>query len=124
MPDILLLTQCSLVIRAGVLRAPPASQTKPDCFTASLIPCVAMPWQSLPCGDWPVLQGQASECSGGLLICLPREQAAAYCKDIERLEGFQSWIIGIVEKGDRTARIIEKPRVIEVPNKDKEDELW
>ena len=83
-----------------------------------------MPWQSLPCGDWPVLQGQASECSGGLLICLPREQAAAYCKDIERLEGFQSWIIGIVEKGDRTARIIEKPRVIEVPNKDKEDELW
>jgi len=77
------------------------------------------------CGNmFSLLQGQASECSGGLLICLPREQAAAYCKDIERLEGFQSWIIGIVEKGDRTARIIEKPRVIEVPNKDKEDELW
>ena len=39
-------------------------------------------------------QGQASEVSGGLLICLPREQAAAYCKDMERLEGSQSWIIG------------------------------
>jgi len=26
-----------------------------------------------------------------------------------------AWIIGIVEKGDRRARIIEKPRIIEVP---------
>ena len=69
-------------------------------------------------------QGQASETSGGLLICLPREQAAAYCKDIERMEGYQSWIIGIVEKGNRSARIIDKPRVIEVPSKEKEDELW
>jgi len=71
-----------------------------------------------------LLQGQTSETSGGLLICLPREQAAAYCKDIERMEGYQSWIIGIVEKGNRTARIIDKPRVIEVPSKEKDDELW
>lgn len=61
---------------------------------------------------------------GGLLICLPREQAAAYCKDIEKQEGFQSWIIGIVEKGNRTARIIDKPRVIDVPSKEREGELW
>ncbi|KAJ8983403.1 hypothetical protein NQ317_010496 [Molorchus minor] len=54
----------------------------------------------------------------GLLICLPREQAAAYCKDIEKQEGYQAWIIGIVEKGNRTARIIDKPRVIEVPAKE------
>lgn len=26
-----------------------------------------------------------------------------------------AWIIGIVEKGDRRARIIDKPRIIEVP---------
>ena len=71
-----------------------------------------------------IFKGQASETSGGLLICLPREQAAAYCKDIERTEGYQSWIIGIVEKGNRTARIIDKPRVIEVPSKEKEDMLW
>ena len=98
-------------------------------------------------------QGQASEVSGGLLICLPREQAAAYCKDMERLEGSQSWIIGrrevsfyssgqrikwptwlrvatpvqcagIVEKGDRSARVIDKPRVIEVPSRETEGELW
>ena len=35
-------------------------------------------------------------------------------QDIEALEGNQAWIIGIVEKGDRSARIIDKPRVIEV----------
>ncbi|KFM59680.1 Selenide, water dikinase, partial [Stegodyphus mimosarum] len=54
------------------------------------------------CGNmFQLLQGHSIETSGGLLICLPREQAAAYCKDIEKQEGFQSWIIGIVEKGNR-----------------------
>ena len=71
-----------------------------------------------------ILQGEASECSGGLLICLPREQAAAFCKDIEKEEGCQSWIVGIVESGPRAAKIIDKPRIIEVPSKDKADELW
>ena len=45
-------------------------------------------------------------------------------QDIEQQEGYQAWIIGVVEKGDRSARIIDKPRVIEVPAKDKEGELW
>lgn len=71
------------------------------------------------CGNmFQLLQGHSAETSGGLLICLPREQAAAYCKDIEKQEGYQAWIIGIVEKGNRSARIIDKPRVIEVPAKD------
>lgn len=77
------------------------------------------------CGNmFHLLQGHSAETSGGLLICLPREQAAAYCKDIEKQENYQAWIIGIVEKGNRTARIIDKPRVIEVPSKDKDGELW
>lgn len=62
--------------------------------------------------------------SGGLLICLPREQAAAYLKEIDKQEGYQAWIIGMVDKGERTARIIDKPRIIEVPAKEKEGELW
>lgn len=77
------------------------------------------------CGNmFQLLQGYSAETSGGLLIALPREQAAAYCKDIEKQEGYQSWIVGIVEKGQRTARIIDKPRVIEVPGKEKDEELW
>jgi len=69
-------------------------------------------------------QGLACELSGGLLICLPREQAASFCKDIETTEGSQAWIIGIVEKGERSARIIDKPRIIEVPAKERDGELW
>jgi len=77
------------------------------------------------CGNmFQLLQGHSAETSGGLLICLPREQAAAYCKDVEKQEGYPSWIVGIVEKGQRTARVIDKPRVIEIPSKDKEGELW
>ncbi|CAF0825077.1 unnamed protein product [Rotaria sordida] len=70
-----------------------------------------------------LLQGKSAETSGGLLIVLPHEQAAAYCKDIQEQEGYQAWIIGVVEKGDRTAKIIDKPRIIEVPEQDTEGEL-
>lgn len=77
------------------------------------------------CGNmFGLIQGTSAETSGGLLVALPREQAAAYCKDIQNQEGYQAWIIGIVEKGNKTARIIDKPRIIEVPAKDTEGELW
>ncbi|GLG98799.1 SelD_2 protein [Gryllus bimaculatus] len=77
------------------------------------------------CGNmFQLLQGHSPEICGGLLICLPRERAHAYCKDIQKQEGYQAWIIGIVEKGNRTARMIDKPRVIEVPEKEKDGELW
>lgn len=58
------------------------------------------------------------------MIVLPREQAAAFCKDIEKTEGYPAWIIGIVERGDRTAKIIDRPRIIEVPAKEQDGELW
>ena len=61
---------------------------------------------------------------GGLLIVFPREDGAAYAKKMEQLEGLQSWIVGVVQKGTRSARVIDKPRIIEVPMKDKPDELW
>merc|ERR1712212_288221 len=55
-------------------------------------------------------QGRSAEISGGLLICLPKEKAVAFCKDILKMEGCPAWIIGVVEKGHRTARVIERPR--------------
>jgi selenide,water dikinase len=75
-------------------------------------------------GAFGLLKGTSAETSGGLLVVLPREQAAAFCKDIQAQEGHQAWIIGVVEKGGRTATIIDKPRIIEVPAKDTEGELW
>lgn len=97
------------------------------CFVIHNLPIIAkMAAVTKACGGnaFGLLQGTSAETSGGLLIALPREQAAAYCKDIQSQEGFQAWIIGIVEKGPRTARIIDKPRIIEVPAKDTEGELW
>uniref|UniRef100_A0A913ZRD1 Selenide, water dikinase n=1 Tax=Patiria miniata TaxID=46514 RepID=A0A913ZRD1_PATMI len=67
-------------------------------------------------GMFKLLQGYSAETSGGLLIAFPREQAADFCKEMEKL-GKTAWIIGIVEKGDRTAQIIDKPRIIEAPNR-------
>ncbi|XP_072255153.1 selenide, water dikinase 1 [Pyxicephalus adspersus] len=73
---------------------------------------------SKACGNmFGLMHGSCPETSGGLLICLPREQAARFCAEIKSPkygEGHQAWIIGIVEKGNRTARIIDKPRIIEV----------
>lgn len=95
-------------------------------FVIHNLPIIAkMAAVSKACGNmFGLLQGQSAETSGGLLIALPREQAAAYCKDIEKQEGNQAWIVGVVEKGNRSARIIDKPRTIEVPAKEKEGELW
>ncbi|KAG7261462.1 hypothetical protein CRUP_008151 [Coryphaenoides rupestris] len=73
---------------------------------------------SKACGNmFGLMHGTCPETSGGLLICLPREQAARFCAEIKSPkygEGHQAWIIGIVEKGNRSARIIDKPRIIEV----------
>ena len=95
-------------------------------FVIHNLPIIAkMASISKACGNmFGLIQGTSSETSGGLLVALPREQAAAYCKDIQNQEGFQAWIIGIVEKGNKTARIIDKPRIIEVPAKDTDGELW
>jgi selenide,water dikinase len=95
-------------------------------FVIHNLPIIAkMATISITCNNaFGLLQGKSAETSGGLLVVLPSDQAAAYCKDLQAQEGYQAWIIGVVEKGDRTARIIDKPRVIEVPAKDTEGELW
>ncbi|XP_064415299.1 selenide, water dikinase 3 isoform X1 [Latimeria chalumnae] len=88
-------------------------------FVIHNLPIIAkMAAVSKACGTvFGLLQGTSAETSGGLLICLPREQAARFCAEVKSPkygEGHQAWIIGIVEKGNRTARIIDKPRIIEV----------
>ena len=49
------------------------------------------------------MQGTSAETSEGLLICLPREQAAHFCSEIKSSkygEGRQARIVSIVEKGN------------------------
>ncbi|XP_077501774.1 inactive selenide, water dikinase-like protein isoform X2 [Amblyomma americanum] len=61
---------------------------------------------------------------GGLLMCLPKENAEASCKEIEQQEGYPAWIIEDVVEGERVARLTDSLRVLEVPSADKESELW
>jgi len=95
-------------------------------FVIHNLPIIAhMSSISQSCGiNFGLLQGTSAETSGGLFIVLPREQAAAYCKELQAEEGYQAWIIGVVEKGNRTAHIVEKAHIIEVPSQDTENELW
>ena len=41
-------------------------------------------------------------------------QAAKFCADLRKQEGHQAWIVGIVENGNRDAKVIDRPRIIEV----------
>ncbi|CAF1139764.1 unnamed protein product [Adineta steineri] len=95
-------------------------------FAIHTLPIIAnMALISTTCnGAFGLLRGTSAETSGGLLVVLPHDQAAAFCKDIQAQEGYQAWIIGVVEKGDRSAKIIDKPRIVEVPTHDTEGELW
>lgn len=96
------------------------------CFVIHCLPIIThMAKITTACNDsFGLLRGTSAETSGGLLVVLPPENAAAFCKDILAQEGCQAWIIGVVEKGDRSAKIIEKPRIVEVPTKDTDGELW
>ncbi|KAG5836466.1 hypothetical protein ANANG_G00255060 [Anguilla anguilla] len=106
-----------------------AQQQRSDvAFVIHNLPILAkMTAISKACGNlFGLLQGTSSETSGGLLICLPREQAARFCAEMKssRLGGVgpeggagrasrpgssASW------RRAAAARIIDKPRIIEVP---------
>ncbi|BFF97954.1 inactive selenide water dikinase-like protein [Drosophila madeirensis] len=64
--------------------------------------------------DRQLLEGLAPELSGGLLICMPRKQAAAFCTEIKELDGRPACIIGMVTKGNRTVRLVKRPQHIHV----------
>nr|XP_037845231.1 selenide, water dikinase 1-like [Chlorocebus sabaeus] len=84
----------------------------------SLLVLAKMTAVSKACGNmFGLMHGTCPETSGGLLICLPCEQAARFYAEIKSPkygEGHQAWIIGIVDKDNRTTRMIDKPRIIEV----------
>jgi selenide,water dikinase len=59
--------------------------------------------------------GYSAETSGGLMICLPEENAEAYCKELETLDGSPSWLIGrVLASPERKARIVETAMILEV----------
>uniref|UniRef100_A0A7S1CND3 Selenide, water dikinase n=1 Tax=Bicosoecida sp. CB-2014 TaxID=1486930 RepID=A0A7S1CND3_9STRA len=61
-----------------------------------------------------LMEGYSAETSGGLMVCLPAENAQAFVDELSALDGQPAWIIGRVVAGDNTARILPSPTVIEV----------
>ena len=92
-------------------------QRFPVTMTIHNLPVIAkMAAVSRACGGvFGVSAGGSAETSGGLLIAIGREDAAAFCKELERVDGEPAWIVGVVEKGDGTARVIDRPRIIDIP---------
>ncbi|GJQ67417.1 hypothetical protein Trydic_g5098 [Trypoxylus dichotomus] len=60
------------------------------------------------------LKGRTPETSGGLLISMSRDLAENYCNELKSIEGWESWVVGVVERGENEATIIETPNIIEV----------
>ncbi|KAK5639160.1 hypothetical protein RI129_011652 [Pyrocoelia pectoralis] len=61
-----------------------------------------------------LLNGSAPETSGGLLICMSKENAERFCEDFIDIDKRQAWIIGTVEAGCKTVHIAEGVEIIEV----------
>jgi selenide, water dikinase len=59
-------------------------------------------------------EGLSAETSGGLFICLPKENAQDFCDDYEKIDGKKAWIIGEVIKGKKKAILKENIKVVEV----------
>lgn len=59
--------------------------------------------------------GYSAETSGGLLVCLPPDQAEGFMKELEELDGTPSWIVGrAVADPDRQSKITDDCLFLEV----------
>lgn len=84
------------------------------------LPCIANTCKVEQSGvlDFRLLKGYSAETSGGLMICMPEEDAIAYCKELEELDGEPSWIIGrVVSNVNRNAAITNDVKILEVGSK-------
>lgn len=67
------------------------------------------------CGiNFRLLDGYSAETSGGLLICLPKDKADGFCRELEALDGHPAWIIGDVVDGEKKAMILDNVNIHEV----------
>lgn len=84
------------------------------------LPCIANTAKVEKSGvlDFRLIKGYSAETSGGLMICMPENDALEYCKELEALDGESSWIIGkVVADANRKARITSDVKILEVESK-------
>jgi len=65
--------------------------------------------------DFRLTIGYSAETSGGLMVCLPADQAEAYIAAVREVDRSESWIIGrVVEDPNRNAKILNDAKFLEV----------
>lgn len=81
------------------------------------LPCISNTVKIETCGvfDFRLRQGYSAETSGGLLICMSKDDAVSYMKELQELDGEPSWIIGrVVADPERKVRVMEDVEILEV----------
>ncbi|GMF55849.1 unnamed protein product [Phytophthora fragariaefolia] len=68
--------------------------------------------------SFKLLDGFAAETSGGLLLCLPAENADAFIKELRELDGKPAWVVGRVVEGSKDAYIVPNPTILEISPED------
>jgi selenide,water dikinase len=89
------------------------NQIKPVDFTLHTLPIISnMLKIAKGVGNmFQLMQGYSAETSGGLLMAISKEGAEGFTKELEDCD---AWIIGSVEEGTRTSKIVDTPTIIEV----------
>ena len=96
------------------------NQAAPVGMEIHTLPCIANTAKVEQSGvlDFRLIKGYSAETSGGLMICMPENDALEYCKELEALDGESSWIIGkVVADANRKARITSDVKILEVESK-------
>lgn len=91
-------------------------QKQPVTLRIHTLPCIA---GTVACDAaldrmFRLLAGHSAETSGGLLVVLPAERAADYCRAVQERDRCPAWIVGEVVTGNRCAIVDPSPRIIEV----------
>ena len=50
--------------------------------------------------DFSLTQGYSAETSGGLLVMMPPQHAAAFIEEISHIDGVPAWVVGHVVAGE------------------------
>jgi len=91
-----------------------SNQTQPVSFRIHTLPVIKGMMQVDKVNNFKLLQGLSAETSGGLFICLPKENAARFMKDFYETDGRTCWVVGDVVECDRKAFVVESPTIVEV----------
>jgi len=91
-----------------------SNQKQPVSFRIHTLPIIKGMVQVDTVNNFKLMQGRSAETSGGLFVCLPKETATHFIKDLYEIDGRTCWIIGDVVEGDRKAFIVDSPSVIEI----------